>query len=233
MRLIAPAITLFLCSAPIAAQTTYIDSTTRKVTHVETAKPLPTILTDSTGTEKGTASNPLVVTGGTGGGGGGGGDASAANQATQIARETSIRDQIGALASPAAGSTNRLLTDLTTAQAGTTAALPARDANGDLRVPTMTVTPFRVELSANTSTELLGPSTTRTGYEVQCTGTADVTLSRVHATLTAALPTAGGGDWVIPAGAKPAYIPAYVSGAGVTAYTGTAQACWGVSYARQ
>lgn len=115
----------------------------------------------------------------------------------------------------------------------TQANAPARDGNGDLRVPTVTVTPFYVSLAANTSTELLGPSATRIGYELQCAGSAAVAISRIHATLTSAIPSAGGADWVIPAGTNAAYIPAYVSGLGVTAYTGTAQACWGVAYARQ
>jgi len=179
------------------------------------------------------ATNPLPISGG-GGGGGGGGDASAANQATQIQRETSIRDQIGALSSPASGSTNQLLTALGTAQAGTTAALPAKDVNGDLRVPTVTVAFFFASLPANSSTEVLAASTTRIGYEIQCAGTAPVAISSTHATLTAVTPSASNAaDMVIPQGTFPAYIPAYVSGLGVTAYSGTAQACWGKTYARQ
>jgi len=51
-------------------------------------------------------------TSGGGGGGGGGGDASAANQTTQITAEQAIRDRIGALTTPAAGSTNALLIDV-------------------------------------------------------------------------------------------------------------------------
>lgn len=46
-----------------------------------------------------------------GGAGGGAGDASAANQTTQIAAEQAIRDRIGATISPAAGTTNYLLSN--------------------------------------------------------------------------------------------------------------------------
>lgn len=113
------------------------------------------------------------------------------------------------------------------------ASAPTRDANGDLRVPTVTVTPFFVALAANTSTELLPASPSRIGYDVQCAGTAAVALSRTHAALASASPAPGGADVVIPAGATPYFQPAYVSNAGVTAFTATAQACWGVSYARQ
>lgn len=56
------------------------------------------------------ADNPLPVTGG--GGGGGGGDASALKQDAQIALEQAIRDRLGDLSAPVAGSLNKTLRDL-------------------------------------------------------------------------------------------------------------------------
>jgi hypothetical protein len=110
---------------------------------------------------------------------------------------------------------------------------PTLDTNGDIRLPTYTVTPFFVSIAASTSTTLLASSATRIGFDVQC-ATGGVGISRTGATLTSATPSSGGADLVIPASANAYFTPSYVSKtAAVTAYTGTAQACWGVSYAQQ
>lgn len=154
------------------------------------------------------------------------GAATAAGLATINATLGAPYQQGGALPLPAGAAT-------LAGQNATVAALPARDTNGDLRVPTVTMTPFFVSLAANTSTTVLAASASRVGYDVQCTGSAAIGISRTGATLTSATPSAGGADLVIPAGTTPYFQPAYVSGAGVTAYTGTAQSCWGNSYARQ
>lgn len=107
------------------------------------------------------------------------------------------------------------------------------DTNGDLRLPTVTVTPWYVSLAANTSTTLLAASSSRIGFDIQC-ASGGVGISRTGVALTSATPSSGGADLVIPTSSTPPYFsPAYVSKSGVTGYTATSQACWGVSYAQQ
>lgn len=203
--------------------------------------------------------NPLPVTGGTGGPGGSTPTGSAGSPNANVVTVQGISGgtvlpvagpltdaQLRASGVPVTGAFYQATQPISAAslplpagastlagQNAMTAALPAKDANGDLRVPTVTVTPFFVSIAANTSTTVLAASATRIGYDVQCTGAAAIGISRTGATLTSATPAAGGADLVIPAGTTPYFQPAYVSGAGVTAYTGTAQSCWGNSYARQ
>jgi len=110
---------------------------------------------------------------------------------------------------------------------------PQRDTNGDLRLQTVTLTPFFVSLAANTSTTILAINAARVGFDIQC-ATGGLTLSRIGAAITAALPTNGGGDLAMPGTTLTYFTPAYASKIqAVTGYTATAQACWGVSYAQQ
>lgn len=224
-RLLAAAAALLL-AAPALAQTA---PAFRPGAAITQNNPQPVRVRCWTGTEWGDCS----MSGGTGGGGG---DASASNQTTQITAANLTNARLGDVTSPAAGSINARLATATTSLASIDTKLPAKDGNGDLRVPTVSVTAIYVYLSANTSTEILAASATTIGVELQCVGTADVGLSMVHATLTKAVPDNGGSgnvDTVLPAGSKPMYVASYVSGSGITAYTTTAQACWGKRYARQ
>lgn len=133
------------------------------------------------------------------------------------------------------GTTNGVVVNSSALPAGaaTAAKQASLDTNGDQRLQSVTLTPFYVALTANTSTTILAVSAARVGFDIQC-ASGGVAVSRTGATLTSATPSAGGADLVIPASANAYFTPAYASKTqAITGYTATAQACWGMSYAQQ
>lgn len=71
----------------------------------------------------------------TGGGSGGGGDASAANQTTQITTEQAIRDRIGDITAPAAGTVNARLATISTLNGATYRSTTSVLTNGTTQTP--------------------------------------------------------------------------------------------------
>jgi len=132
---------------------------------------------------------PVKVVSGGGGGGGGGGDASATNQSVQIAAEQEIRDRLGALTSPAAGSANALLRGI---GASLAAPLPVTQSGtwnltnitGTVSLPTGAAT-SALQTSGNTSLSTIATNTA--GKATEATLASQSTGISATATSTAAI----------------------------------------------